>query len=86
MTRPASNIWGAAAALHEALAAGLSDGVSTGSGSAEHAAQVLLRRLRRDARRIIEREGAMAAAATLGVSRDTLARWRREGWLAEVEP
>ena len=78
-------MWGAAAALHEALAAGLSDGVSTGSGSAEHAAQVLLRRLRRDARLVIEREGATAASTTLGVSRDTLARWRREGWLRDGE-
>lgn len=85
MTRPASNIWGAAASLHEALAAGLSDGVSTGSGGAEHAAQVLLRRLRRDAGRVIERDGAVLAAETLGVSRDTLARWRREGWLRDGE-
>lgn len=83
MSRPALTVWGAAEALYQALSAdALPEGVSAGSGSSEHAARVLLRRLRRDAGRVIERDGAMGAAETLGVSRDTLARWRRDGWLS----
>lgn len=83
MSRPALTVWGAAEALHRALSAeALPPGVSAGSGGSEHAARVLLRRLRRDAGRVIERDGAVLAAETLGVSRDTLARWRREGWLS----
>lgn len=48
-----------------------------------HAAEVLLRRLARDARAVVARDGAEGAAEALGIDRATVYRARAEGgWLA----
>lgn len=48
-----------------------------------HAAEVLLRRLTRDARAVIARQGVDAAAGPLGVDRATIYRARDGGWLSD---
>lgn len=83
MSRPATGLGSVGETLHRVLAQPLPRGVSAGDSGTRHAAEVLLRRLRRDVLRMIADGGPTAAAEALGVGRATLARWRAVGgWLA----
>lgn len=84
MSRPAPGLGSVGEALHRVLAQPLPTGITAGGGSTADAATVLLRRLRRDVRRMVDDSGPTATAEALGVSRATLARWREPGgWLGE---
>ena len=82
MSRPAPGFGSVGETLHRLLAADLPDGISAGSGGTADAARVLLRRLRRDVTRMVSDDGPTLTAEALGVSRSTLDRWTRDGWLA----
>jgi len=83
VSRPAPGLGSVGEALHRLLAADLPDGITAGSGSTADVLRVALRRLRRDVTRMVDDHGPVATAKTLGVSRDTLNRWRGDGgWLA----
>lgn len=81
MPRPPEGLASVAAALARAL---LQPRPAWVSESTWTAAEVLLRRLRRDALRALA-GGLAEGAAALGVHRDTVHQWR-EGWLGEDRP
>lgn len=79
----ARDSWGAlGAALARVLASGTPEWVSADT---QHAAEVLLRRLARDARRVVARQGVDHAGGALGIGRASVVRGRAGGWLAEGE-
>lgn len=79
--RPADS-WGTLGAVLARVVA--LDAPAWVSADTQHAAGVLLRRLRRDAVRVLTEHGPSATAGVLGVSRDTLhaARTEADGWLS----
>ena len=84
MPRPAPGLGSVGEALHRILSSELPEGITAGSGGAADALRVAARRLRRDVRAMIERDGVTATAEALGCHRDTLATWRRPGgWLSD---
>ena len=82
MPRPADGWPALGAVLHRVLAGPAVDWLAPDT---RHAAEVLLRRLRRDALRAIAGATTREAPARLGIGRGPLMAARAEGWLAPAE-